>query len=532
MPGPPSLERLLAVAPPGHLGSLAAVFGGQTSTAERVESVGGALRASGRAWHDEIGCWIADLLRIEELVPERYSGWRPLIRECMAFFMANFPDERLATKIVEQLELPPDCPTEVRLGLLISKTPGLQKLGQVLARNRRLGPGLRGELQKLEDGIHDVDPARVFEIVQGTLGKCMEAYQVGFAPVVRSEASVSAIVEFTWFNPSTGCREEGVFKVMKPYIPTCFAEDLTLLKRLSEHLLAGRPDGQASIREAAGTLDEVRLLLEREIDFRREQATLAEVARVYRRTGVRAPSPIPQLSTDTITAMSLERGVKVTEAIRKRTRWGRRVATRIVEALVADPILSSEDHAIFHADPHAGNLLYDEASDQLIVLDWALTGRLTRDERRHLIRLIVMMTLRDATGVRAAIEALALPDVDSRAAALAVIDRCVTGFFRELPLVCSLGAIDAMRLLDRVGMEGVRFPGALVLIRKTLFTLEGVLRDVAGVDVRLDMIVARSFAANWLTRRGALPGPLTLDDLLAIERSAFFYGSGLWSLAN
>ncbi len=531
MPSTSSFERLLAVVPAEHLSRLAAAFGGETSTAERVSAVERALRASGRDSHDEIGSWIAGLLEIEKLVPERYSSWRPLIRECMTFFSANFPDKRLAPKIVEQLELPPDCPTEVRLGLLIAKTPGLQKIGQVLARNRRLSPELRGELQKLENGIHDVDPAAVLEIVRRELGTCIKAYRVELAPALRSEASVSAILEFTWRNPSSGRREEGVFKVMKPYIPVCFAEDLALLRRLSEHLLAGHADGRGN-REAADTIDEVRVLLERETDFRREQATLGEVRRAYRRAKVRAPVPIPQLSTETITAMSLERGVKVTEAIRNRTRRARCIAARVVEALIADPFLSAEEDAIFHADPHAGNLLYDQDRDQLIVLDWALTGRLSRAERRHVVRLIVMMTLRDAGGVRGAVEDLALTDESSRAAVRATIDRRVRRFFRALPLVCSPGAMDAIRLLDQIGMEGVRFPGALVLIRKTLFTLEGVLQDVAGEDVRPDLIVAREFMARWLEGWGVLPDPLTVGDLLAMERSALFYGSGLWSWAS
>jgi hypothetical protein len=105
----------------------------------------------------------------------------------------------------------------------------------------------------------------------------------------------------------------------------------------------------------------------------------------------------------------------------------------------------------------------------------------------------------------------------------------VDRFFGGLPHACSLGALDAMRLLDRIGLEGVRFPGSLVLIRKVLFTLDGVLRDVAGQDVRLDAVVAREFFARWFKQFGWLPAPFKLSDLLAVERSALFYISGLWS---
>lgn len=529
MRGSERFARVLATASPKHLTKLAKVFTKNCSTSERVAAVEGALRESGQAWRDEIGLWIAELLQVESLVPEPYKGWRPLVGECMAFFASHCSDARLASKIVEQVELPRDTPKEVRLGRLISKTPGLQKLGQVLARNRRLGPSLRSELQKLENGIHDVNAREVREIVTRELGRCIAAYRVELATVLLSEASVSAILEFTWFNPAKGKRQEGVFKVMKPHIPACYAEDLTLLQRLAEHLVSDREDHDFAARDAAETLDEVRLLLEREVDFRREQATLAEVGRVYNRSGAHAPKPVPELSTDVITAMSVERGVKVTDVIRSHPRWGRRVATKIVEALIADPILSSEEDAVFHADPHAGNLLYNEAKDELIVLDWALTGRLNREERRHLARLMIMMTFRDAAGVRAAIHALSCGVPGARPGTAEIVDRCVDRFFKDLPHACALGAIDAMRLLDHIGAQGVRFSGSLVLIRKGLLTLDGVLRDVAGEDVRLDTVVTRDFVGRWLKRMGSLPGPFRLGDLFAVEKSALWYATGLWS---
>src|SRR5690606_16874269 len=127
------------------------------------------------------------------------------------------------------------------------------------------------------------------------LGPSIEAFSVELASELLSEASVSAILEFTWLNPATGRREEGVFKVMKPHIPACFSEDLLLLQQLTEHLASGRLPYGAS-HEVGETLEDVRLLLENEVNFRREQATLAEVNRVYRRPGARAPRPIPELS--------------------------------------------------------------------------------------------------------------------------------------------------------------------------------------------------------------------------------------------
>jgi ubiquinone biosynthesis protein len=527
--GSAQLQALLLTIPPSQLENVIGAFAEDTSSDERAAAVAEVLRTSGDTWRAEVGSWVADLLCVEQLVPEAFAHWRPLVHDAMAFVASHISDARLAPKIVEQAELPPDTPAEVRLGLVIAKTPGLQKLGQVLARTRRLSPSLRHELQKLENGICDVAVPEIHAIVVHELGPSAAAYHVELASELLSEASVSAILEFTWLNPGSGKRERGVFKVMKPHVPHCYAEDLRLLRDLAGYLGSNSTRYSFASREVVDTLEEVRLLLEREVDFRREQATLAEVRRVYRRPGAHAPKCIPELSSDIVTAMSLERGAKVTAACRSNPFLRRRIAARIVEALIADPIFSPEEDAVFHADPHAGNLLYNEMTNELVVLDWALTGRLSRDERRQVARLIVMMTFRDVAGVRSAITALSRGAPGTWRTNIDMIDRCVDAYFSSLPHACSLGPLDAMRLLDAIGLEGVRFPGSLVLIRKVLFTLDGVLRDVAGDEIRMDAIIARDFVARWFRQFGSLPAPFGFTDYLAMQRSAFRYVTGLWA---
>ena len=482
---------------------------------KRIAAAAKALHSLGPGWRPQIGEWIATLLSVETLVPDAYLRWRPLVHDCMAFVASHISEPRLIPKIVEQLELPLETPPEERLILVIAKTPGLQKLGQVLARTRKLSPSLRAALQRLENGISDMTAAEVRGIVHTGLGSLIEAYDVRLSEHILTEASVSAIIEFSWRNPATGLRESGVFKVLKPHVSLYYAEDLALLKDLAAYIAS---------REVAEVLDDVRTLLAHEVDFRREQVMLAEVNRIYHRKGVRVPRPIPHFCTDRITAMSAERGIKVTDALRKSLFWRRRVAATIVESLIADPIFSPEPQSIFHADPHAGNLLYDEESQELVILDWALTGRLSRDERRNLARLIFAMTFRDASAVKDSIHAL------STGGAAADIGAAVDAYFDALPHACSLGAIDAMRLLDAIGVQGVRFPASLVLIRKVLFTLDGVLHDIAGDTVRLDTIILSDFIRRWAQGRGALPPPFTLADLLLAQKSALRYATGAWSL--
>ena len=111
------------------------------TTAERIVAIETALSGEGgKVWRDELAKWTVRMVPVELLVPEVYAQWRPLVRDSMMFVVSRLSPSRLAPKIVEQMELAADTPPEDRLLRFIAKVPGLQKIGQVLARNRNLDP--------------------------------------------------------------------------------------------------------------------------------------------------------------------------------------------------------------------------------------------------------------------------------------------------------------------------------------------------------------------------------------------------------
>ena len=172
--------------------------------------------------------WIVSVVvPVESFVPEEYIKWRPPVRDAMMFVVAHLSPSRLAPKLLEQIELPPRTTAEVRLLRLIAKVPGLQKLGQVIARNQHLRPGLRKALERLENGIRDVKPDDIRAIVHQNLGVKLTTFAVKIAPTILKEASVSAVVRFTWRNPDTGRRERGVFKVLSLISPSILPKTST-----------------------------------------------------------------------------------------------------------------------------------------------------------------------------------------------------------------------------------------------------------------------------------------------------------------
>lgn len=508
--------------------ALAAFLPKDVTPEARVALVAEALRGPyGPTLRRYMGEWIVErAVPVRGLVPKGYSNWCPVVRDAMRFVMDHLSAERLAPKLLEQLALPATARPERRLLRLIATVPGLQKLGQVLARNRNLRPALRRALIALENGIHDVQPGDVARIVESELGERVRRFEVRVARRLLCEASVSAILPFTWRNPETGRRERGVFKVIKPHIPKFFGEDMQLLQDLTEYFGTRLHEYGFATDVLSDTFAKVRRLLQHEIDFAGEQRTLLKASAMYESTpGVRIPSLIQPLSTASITALSEERGVKITVAAARLSQVGRnRLAEQLVQVLVAVPLFARDADALFHADPHAGNLLYDADNRQIVILDWALTEHLGGAQRRHLALLLVNLSLRDSVAVWRQLEALRTSARISQRKQRALRE-FVSTYVDELPLSPLPGAVEAMRLIEHLTLRGLRFPASLVMLSKVLFTLDGILADIGGTEAFLGIAVARHAALQWLSDRSRVRWPLSVRDWLAVNTSAFLFPS-------
>src|SRR5581483_4636551 len=178
-----------------------ALFSGPGDSETRIHGLETILEGpQGQQFREEMAGWVLQFLPVDRLVPEMYAHWRPLVREAMRFILSHLSTRRLAPKLVEQVEIPYETRPEVRLLKLIAKVPGLQKLGQVLARNPHLPRALRRALSELENGISDVTAKQVGDVIERQLGSKLEQHQVKIESTIFSEASVSAVVRFTWWN--------------------------------------------------------------------------------------------------------------------------------------------------------------------------------------------------------------------------------------------------------------------------------------------------------------------------------------------
>ncbi|MEM6707143.1 MAG: hypothetical protein AAF690_30855, partial [Acidobacteriota bacterium] len=121
---------------------------------------------------------------------------------------------------------------------------------------------------------------------------------------------------------------------------------------------------------------------------------------------------------------------------------------------------------------------------RLGILDWALTGSLQKSERVDISRLVIATLNLDAGRLARIVERLADAPLD-RAAALLPIRTALGGLrLGDIPTLSSV-----FSMLDDVATEAsVRFGGNLILFRKSLHSVQGVLRDL-DPDFSLDAYV-------------------------------------------
>ena len=419
--------------------------------------------------------------RPEQALPDTYAQYRSLVSDGIAFFISQVNRDRLIDLAAGQLALDPDSSCLERLLKLAQQFPTLHKLGQLIARHPDIDPAVRQWLIGLENGFYGTDASALRERIYLALERSGDNADIQIAPAILAEASVGAVIAYEYRPTPDHSPQKGVFKVLRPGIRRHLNEELAILKKTAAYFHEHRARYPLQDFRFLEIFDDVREMMIHEIDLPTEQRLLEEAGRFYADMPmVRIPQRLP-LSTDTMTAMAFLDGPKLvdadlTENQRKRT------AQALFTALILKPLFSPHDAALFHGDPHAGNILAvitPESTDPVIgLVDWSLAGRLDRPERVKTVRLIQALLKKDLTGMCNAIRSLTSAashptPMSRRQLRNLILEWMHTPENGSLPLVKQ-----AFRLLEALSLNGLVFPPDLMLFRKAIFTLEGVLHDL------------------------------------------------------
>lgn len=424
---------------------------------------------------------IVERTRPHRAVPEIYDHYRTLVRDGIEFFLSRISRRRLVELVVSQLKMDPAAGTEERLLELAKRFPTLHKLGQIIARHPHIDPALGQWLIHLENGRYGTPSKGLLARVHNRLEQTGERDRVRIGTQILAEASVGAVIPFHWTPCGSKSRVQGVFKILKPDISRHLDEELTILEETAGFFEANRARYPLKDFRFLEIFQDVREMLAREIDLAAEQAHLDAADRFYEgMEGICIPRRLP-LGTTAMTAMLYLEGPKITDAALN-PEQRRQCAALLFDALICRPLFAGDGPALFHGDPHAGNILAvidpETGAVRIGLLDWSLAGRLARDDRLKIVRLIQALLKEDCGAVSGCMQAMAdnagrkIPESQERLHRL-VVDLMQSFQFDRPALIKK-----AFRLLEELSYEGFVFPPELMLFRKAIFTLEGVLHDL------------------------------------------------------
>lgn len=224
--------------------------------------------------------------------------------------------------------------------------------------------------------------------------------------------------------------------------------------------------------------------------------------------------------------MTFEKGIKVTDACHGNTLRRARISVRIIEALVSIPLFTRDDEAVFHADPHAGNLFFNEETDELVIYDWAMTDRLDLDERRLMLLLMSGLMLRDEQMIYKTIIKFSRSGLNDSIHTL--VKKEIREFVSALsPLTCP-GFEQVLELVDKLVFTGIKFSTPLLIFRKVLMTMNGLLHDM-NMKLPLENVLARHFLDQYLKNFWVSEGN-TLANRIPLKHTDIFslYWSSQW----
>ena len=488
----------------------------KTSNEELKKTLNGLAEKMGdQAFGQLVAQEVVKRTKPQHVIPMIYKRYQPIVKDGIEFFLSQVARHRLIEVVVNQLRLDPETSIQERLLELAKRFPTLHKLGQIIARNQNIDPVAKKWLVRLENGSYGTPAIGVLEIIDRNLKKTNSYEQVNVHPFLLSEASVAAVVPFDLSQTDPGKHYEGVLKVLKPGIKCHLNEELNILERTASFFERNRNRYEFKDFKFLDVFQEIRQRMVNEIDLAAEQSHLADVDRFYRDMEfIQIPQVLP-FSTDSMTAMSYLEGPKITDAFKTKEERNH-CAALLFEALICEPLFSRFETSLFHGDPHAGNIIAINGSNskrfRIGLLDWSLMGRLAKSDRIITIRLLQAVFKSDLSSIRRAVKALDISASTYHSFRSRKVRKLILQIIRSRDFIHQPLFKRTFILLEQLADEGFVFSADLMLFRKAIFTLDGVIKDLMpafDMDAAASQYVMKLLVGEIPKRFSGLFFPLT-----------------------
>ncbi|HEY1927473.1 MAG TPA: 2-polyprenylphenol 6-hydroxylase [Caulobacteraceae bacterium] len=380
-------------------------------------------------------------------------------------------------------------PGERLAAALETMGPVAIKLGQFLSTRADIfGAQFADDLSRLKDSLAPFPTPQAERLVEhalgGPIGSLFESFDdpVGAASLAQVHAATLP-----------GGRRVAV-KILRPGIEAQVASDSRALHLAGE--LAERYVPGAARLEPRAFVATIARALQLELDLRFEAAGADELRHAMDQDGfMRAPKVVWERTSRRVLTLDWAGGEPLSnpESIERDHVNRPRLANDLIRGFLAQAL----DHGVFHADLHEGNLFID-GEGRLVAVDFGIIGRLGAPERRYLAEILWGFLERDYTRVAEVHFAAGYVPAHHDRAAFAQALRAVGEPIFGRPAADVAMSRLLTQLFDITALFDMRLRPELVLLQKTMVTVEGVGRRIhPGLDI---WAAAEPVVRRWITR--------------------------------
>jgi len=252
--------------------------------------------------------------------------------------------------------------------------------------------------------------------------------------------------------------------------------------------------------------------------FRKELSLLKEretIERVRERLKSRKqrvlviPEVHPEHFTDDVLVIERFHGTPMSSVVRGHVELPTALKQKLAKSMLHELLVQVFELGLFHADPHAGNLMLLD-SGAVGLYDWGLSGELLESDRKHIAAILRSVLLLDLDQlVEALIDMAKESGKEVRREAvmkelknlIAMVKRAKENPEKRPSMQAMLEA--ALKAADRLG---IKVPQGLLMMAKSLITIEGLAK---GIDPKISL----GRVATPVLFRAAKPG---MKDIMAI----------------
>ena len=386
--------------------------------------------------------------------------------------------------------------------------PTFVKLGQILStRVDIFDAEWIEEFEKLQSNVAPIPVASIDELIESYLGRPMGEVFRSFDSVPVGSASIAQVHKAVLSDGETVA-----VKIKRPDIEPVIQADLRILTHLAGLIESEIPEVRRY--QPVQMVQYFARSLAKETDLSVELRYMQRFGQTFDSDPfVRIPRVYPDISNRQILVQE-HIGDTLLKDIRIETLdapMRTQLAARITDTLFTMIL----QQGFFHADPHPGNIFIG-SDGRITLIDFGLVGHLSSTRRREIVDLINALTRKDQFTMQYVLSNWAQGDLpDENLLGADVLEMLLN--YEHTP-VRDLRISQVINDITQIMRNhGLTQPGDLVMLFKTLITLEGVAKRLDGQTELLERakpIVADAFKERSSPEHILRKGRMHLQTLL------------------